>query len=397
VQTHTLIDNQANVVFNTASDYFDPIRPLQRFQTDNYRELELEFTSKMSYENSTQMLNRVRWQDTPSAKTTTVRNTVEREGIAMAEKAHEIAEAAFVENGFSNEGFIKEETEFETADAQYLPEESIVAAAEKLGISGEVNVEDYENPDTTVNVSIDDVIPKRQAGSRPDSPEKGKRKYVTNTVIHIQQEENTYIVNEGSVAKAVKLLLGFLLHNVLLANNQLVFFVDGAQSLFDTVKKVFTFVSFKFILDWYHLVKKLEQRLSSGMKGRTLRNEVLEKVKLLLWRGGVTAAIEYLKSIPPEQIKDQEHIDKLIDYLLRNETYIPCYALRKELGLRNSSNRGEKSNDLIVSQRQKCSGMSWSREGSHALASVSATIKNGELANWIEDRTLAFTFTQAAA
>jgi hypothetical protein len=39
---------------------------------------------------------------------------------------------------------------------------------------------------------------------------------------------------------------------------------------------------------------------------------------------------------------------------------IPVYAVRRQLGLRNSSNRGEKANDLLVAARQKHNGMSWS-------------------------------------
>jgi hypothetical protein len=51
---------------------------------------------------------------------------------------------------------------------------------------------------------------------------------------------------------------------------------------------------------------------------------------------------------------------------------IPCYALRKAFGLCNSSAIGEKINDLIVSNRQKHNGMSWSKKGSLALASLTA-------------------------
>jgi len=46
------------------------------------------------------------------------------------------------------------------------------------------------------------------------------------------------------------------------------------------------------------------------------------------------------------------------------------------LGLRNSSNRGEKVNDLVVSERQKHNGMSWSPEGSVALAAAITLARN---------------------
>ena len=54
------------------------------------------------------------------------------------------------------------------------------------------------------------------------------------------------------------------------------------------------------------------------------------------------------------KIKDKQHIEKLD----RHFSYIPCYALRKRLGLRVSNNRGEKASDLVVALRQKHKGMS---------------------------------------
>ena len=63
--------------------------------------------------------------------------------------------------------------------------------------------------------------------------------------------------------------------------------------------------------------------------------------------------------------------------------YLACYALRRHLGLRTSSNRAEKANDIIVATRQKHNGMSWSKAGSGALAVITAANVNRELDNWI--------------
>jgi hypothetical protein len=89
-------------------------------------------------------------------------------------------------------------------------------------------------------------------------------------------------------------------------------------------------------------------------------------------------------------IKDKGATEKLIEYLNRNKPYIPCYAIRKELGLRNSSNIGEKMNDLIVSDRQKHNGMSWSKPGSVALASITSLKRNNESRRWFEKREVKF-------
>ena len=62
---------------------------------------------------------------------------------------------------------------------------------------------------------------------------------------------------------------------------------------------------------------------------------------------------------------------------------VTCYALRRELNLRISSNRVEKANDIVVATRQKHNGMSWSKSGSGALAIITAARINGELEKWM--------------
>ena len=101
-----------------------------------------------------------------------------------------------------------------------------------------------------------------------------------------------------------------------------------------------------------------------------------------------------LENLPDELIKSRAEVIKLIDYLKRNQIYIPCYMMRAKLGLWNSSNRVENANGRVVSFRQKARGMSWSREGSTGLASVSAACVNGELKNWTERRTIEFAFNK---
>ncbi len=79
-----------------------------------------------------------------------------------------------------------------------------------------------------------------------------------------------------------------------------------------------------------------------------------------------------------------------MEYLAKNRLMIPAYAVRRELGLRNSSNRGEKANDLIVADRQKHNGRSWSQSGSLALASVTALKQNQEYQKWFQEGQIEF-------
>ena len=70
--------------------------------------------------------------------------------------------------------------------------------------------------------------------------------------------------------------------------------------------------------------------------------------------------------------------------------------MRKQLGLPNGSSIGEKMNDLLVAQRQKHNGMSWSAKGSVALAALTAMIRNGESQAWFKKQTLTLNLKLAA-
>ncbi len=54
----------------------------------------------------------------------------------------------------------------------------------------------------------------------------------------------------------------------------------------------------------------------------------------------------YLHGLKDEDMKNPDAIRVLIGYIERNQPYIPCYDVRKQLGLRNSSNIGEKG-DIV--------------------------------------------------
>ncbi len=87
-----------------------------------------------------------------------------------------------------------------------------------------------------------------------------------------------------------------------------------------------------------------------------MRNAVLADLLPLLWGGRVSSAQAYLKALPPEQLKSAKKLAELIGYLERQRPHLPCYSVRQHLGLRSSSNRGEKENDLVVATRQNTMG-----------------------------------------
>jgi hypothetical protein len=380
-------------LYDSSKELYEPLSSREKFKSNLYMELVLDYSVDMSVRNAARRLNRVR-HESAGISAQTYRNTVERAGAAIECEIERQCDETLIENGFGINGELAESTEFTVEASKYLPIEAIGSAAAELNIA-KAYVSDYESPESTVNISCDDVCVKRQTEMRPRS-EAEQPKRVNNSVIHAENQDGKYILNSSSVFGVLRLLLGFLLRGGLLGK-QLVFFTDGARDIHNEINRLFGFANYKIILDWYHLQKKCKEQLSMASKGAKIRNEFLEELMPCLWFGNVDGAIKLLQNINPTKIKSPDEIDKLIGYFERCYDYIPNYALRKELGLRNSSNLGEKANDLIVSARQKHNGMSWSDKGSNAFASVAAAVCNGELHDWIYNNSIDFQLSTPVA
>lgn len=246
------------------------------------------------------------------------------------------------------------------------------------------------NPDDCVYVSIDDVGVRHQKDSRIGDRKNGK--VVENTVIHVHSREGKYIITAVGMAQAFTLLVAYLLHNGLLENRHLYFFSDGARNIRDHISSFFKpLCPYVHMLDWYHLEKRMTELLSMALRGsKDARHEIRYKLDRKLWAGNIDDAIEYLNSLDAKYIKNRVKLDEAIAYLNGKRSYVAAYALRGLLGYRNSSNPAEKANDLVVANRQKHNGMSWSYTGSGALATITAICLNGEATSWISNGAILF-------
>src|SRR5258708_39979359 len=103
--------------------------------------------------------------------------------------------------------------------------------------------------------------------------------------------------------------------------------------------------------------------------------------------------MKILRNVKENAIKNKKELENLINYFDRNRSCIPCYALRKKLGLRVSSNHVEKANDVVVSNRQKHNGMSWSADGSTSLATLTAVWCHFVDRSWFFKGVIGFLFT----
>ena len=252
------------------------------------------------------------------------------------------------------------------------------------------------SPDNCVYVSIDDVGVDQQKNTRKDGGSKDG-KVVENTVIHIQSKEGTHTITAIGMKKAFKLLMAFLLVNHLLENRHLYFFSDGARNIRSNIELFFKpLCPYVHILDWYHLEKRMTELLSMALKGPKAERHVLRhELDQKLWAGNIDDAKAYLNELDLKYIKNRQKLDEALEYLEGKRAYIACYALRKELEYRNSSNPAEKENDMVVAGRQKHNGMSWSRDGSGSLAVITAEYRNGGMDSWIRDKVIPFTMPYA--
>jgi len=400
------VERDGAVVYDTATQLFAPLGPKEWYRTQGFKELALVHgVVDDSYRKTCALLNRVRYQEEGGTPLRTLWDNAEAEGRQLQAHLEQLTMTTLAAHHFTPEGMPLGEADYQHRTLASLPAEQVTAAIRECApqpewvVEMESNPVAYEDPAQSVSVAIDEVgvkqqkVPRRRsAAPMPQEPAPEGQQRVHHTVARIAQGTSAYILTGCGIVSVLRLVLAFLLQNQLLRHN-LVFFVDGQRTLHAAILSAFAwFAPLQIILDWYHLMEKCKLQLSLAMKGRLLRNQALARLCPLLWHGCVSQAIAVLREVPSDEVKDQAALEQLIAYLERNRSSIPCYAVRKKLGLRNSSQAGEKANDLVVSTRQKHNGMSWRSPGSMALASITALVCNHEHSRWFSTQTLAFAF-----
>lgn len=393
-------------MYDTASQLFVPLHGEEKYRTSGLNEMALIYgTCELSFRKTAAFINRYRYQEEDGTPHRTIQNITESEGLKLQKHIEQKSQKIIENSNFHYEAIDKEQ-----AVESYSPLSSQIKIEERIRIIEELQISasfkeqivnnpvSYESVEESVNISIDDVGVKEQKDKRNKNELKGiveheteikKRKYVQNTVVHIEHKNKFYIINGYGILYVLRLLIAFLIHNDLY-EKELIFFIDG-HGLYSKVLQCFYWHrKILVILDWYHLQKKCKELLSMAVYGSKTRNEVLDKILPLLWHGLVDETIIYLQGIAIENIRNKKEIDHLISYLQKNRVMIPAYSVRKKVGLRNSSNRGEKANDLVVAHRQKNNGMSWAKAGSVGLASITALARNNEYHRWFEDGEIEF-------
>ena len=270
-------------------------------------------------------------------------------------------------------------------------------------------------------ISIDAVYVLKQdenhvAGGK--TYKKEEKPKISHWNIHVEIGEHAYIITDTCLSHAMMQLVAFIMENGLY-NRYFIFFTDGETAIFDMIKRYFSGWEYAIYLDLFHATHKLYEVLSMaiksvrvvdpqgdhkyyerGPKTGEIRKAVMTSLSRLyarraasiLYVGNIPGLISYLENIDPAVIANKEALEKLIAYFEGKGIYATCYALRRRLGLRNSSNQVELSNNRNTSVRQKHRHMTWNVVGSGAVVSLKTLELNGESDKWY--RTSTFTFRQ---
>lgn len=231
-------------------------------------------------------------------------------------------------------------------------------------------VDVYDAAATEVVWLADGVCVSEQKAVRDKQPKAGKERTTTDLAM-LQKPDGSYqTIIAGAGIDAVHLYQTEVLRAYGQAAAQLpvVAISDGARSIKKEVQQVFG-AQVTHILDWYHLEAKTLQMMTMIAPNKAAK-EVSNKLLLeALWHGQTAQALTHLRSLGP---KNAAKWQELIGYLQKNQTSIIDYDQRQQAGKVIGSGRMEKQNDVLVAQRQKRKGMSWSKQGSLSLALVTA-------------------------
>lgn len=150
---------------------------------------------------------------------------------------------------------------------------------------------------------------------------------------------------------------------------------DGASSIRSQLLGIFGH-PIPVILDWFHLRKKLHEKMSMIARNKSEKQEHVKSIARLLWQGKVEEAKHYLER--DVVCRNDRAREELLGYLEKHAEEIIDYEKRRAAGKTIGSGPVENGVDQIVGQRQKQKAMSWSDRGSKALAILETTILNRE-------------------
>lgn len=380
------------------------LRPLQRLWSSRLRRITDKLASVCSFADTMDLANEFLHRKDDSFAKMTIADTARQDGDEKEKN-----DTAFVVSTFAmtewldDSGLVKEcslvpkeiASPSTTTEGRDLVDQKIQSIIESYNegrpdeekIKDTRMIEEIERcPENSVFVMVDSIVVPYQKKHRNVNGIKGMAREKKRTSIanaYILSREGSYCFTAASEEDVLKKVLAYLVHNDLLRDRELIFFADGAKSIKSLVERYFSFREYAYYIDWYHVHKKCYEYFSMALKGGKKNKERNSLIRYeffkRLWAGNIKEAAEYLATIDESAIKSKPMIEAIRNYIEENKKDdLYCYALRKGLGLVNSSNRCEKENDTVVGHRCKGNAMSWSDKGALYMAQIRILFLNGE-------------------
>ena len=264
----------------------------------------------------------------------------------------------------------------------------------KSEISIEPTVDIYDADSEEILLFDDGIGVKKQKANRDKKQEiikrelekwekEQKRKRVTTDVVLLQTPQGNFesltcpIDSQGqpliTLEDIIKCKLKYYYKNYG-KSLPIVAITDGASNIRKRIR-ILNEQGITLILDWYHLCKKMREFLSMITRNKSEKTEHSKFLFFNLWRGNTSDVLTYIKT--KIKARNQQRLDELITYITKHESEIINYEFRRQVGKTIGSGRMEKRVDLVIGNRQKHKGMSWSELGSRALAILKVTECNG--------------------
>lgn len=272
--------------------------------------------------------------------------------------------------------------------------------------------------DTVAYLSVDDVLVHRQKTVRKNGRECVRTSWIYHTVVHIETAEGIYVLEASRQKKALSAAMAYLVKNGF-TDRYLIFFMDGEETIKDGIKEVFSGWPHTILMDYYHVTERITELFSSAFKpGKIIddteepeyfKNGKIKKQSIkkitrsqyyarefmgMIWYGNIESALSWLEKMKEsDQLKPAvglSKIESVITYINNKRDRMTCFAMRKLLGLRNSSNQVEIANNTMVAHRQKRNGLSWSEEGSFACSQNTIIFKNHESEEFFKKGVITF-------
>jgi len=265
------------------------LKPKQHLLSGYYRELSLHLVGDLSYRDTKMAMKHfLHAEKSEEVKVSTLKDRVESEGKklskAYVKKATGILKSHDVD---VNTGVIEASSPLaesvintplpatldEKTVRQHITEYNRERDKDTKLKYGMIASQIEANPEDCCYISIDDVGVRFQKEKRKGDYKKDK-KFVENTVVHVQKGNLQYTITATGMQTAFLQLVAFLLDNNLMAGSHLVFLTDGARNIRENIEKYFGFRRYTIILDWFHLKKKCNEYLCMILQGKKQEKDV---------------------------------------------------------------------------------------------------------------------------